>query len=168
MWPAPIHATATLTTDVPREFVWRAFESAPRWPEVLKDIEAAEIEPDGRVVAGAVMRSRAVPGTMAVNMAYHVLEAEPPQRLVTESTAAGFRARTHYRFDVAANGGTDIALTAEVAAQKMSMRVFIAAKRSAHVQMVEGSLHRRMQSMLALAEILWREAGGSSPADVAR
>jgi hypothetical protein len=157
MWPAPIHATATLTTDVPREFVWRAFESAPRWPEVLTDLEAAHIEPDGRLVVGAVMRSRAVPATMAVDMAYHVLEAEPPQHLVTESTASGFQARTRYRFDVAANGGTDITLTADVAAQKMSMRVFVAAQRSQHVKMVEGSLHRRMQSMLALAEMLWRE-----------
>ena len=51
IWPAPVHATATLITDVPPAFVWRAFESAPRWPEVLKDIERAAIEPDGRLVA---------------------------------------------------------------------------------------------------------------------
>src|SRR4051812_34935022 len=105
MLPAPISATVTMTSEVPRDHVWRAFESAPRWPQVLKDVESAEIEPGGRLASGAVMRTYAVPGTMAVDMAYHVLAAEPPHHLVTESNAAGFRAHTDYRFAEGARGG---------------------------------------------------------------
>lgn len=162
MWLAPIVATVTLTTDVPREFVWRAYESAPRWPEVLKDLEGAEIEPDGQLVAGAVMRSRAVPGTMAVDMAYQVLAAEPPEHLRTESAAAGFKAVADYRFAVAANGGTEITLSANVAAEKFMMRLYVAVQRSQHATMIEASLRRRLQSMLNLADILWKEATGKT------
>jgi hypothetical protein len=160
MWPAPIHATASLMTDVPREYVWRALESATRWPEVLKDIAEAAIDPDGRLQAGAIMRSRAVPGTMAVDMAYRVIEAQAPERLVTESSASGFTARTAYRFMPAANGGTEITLSADVSADKKLTRLYVAAQRSKHVDMVRGSLLRRMNLMLVLAEAIWREQTG--------
>jgi hypothetical protein len=165
MWPAPIRASATLNSAVPRDFIWRAFESAPRWPEVLKDLSSATIEPDGRLAAGAVMRSQAVPGTMAVDMAYRVLEAEAPARLVTVSEANGFTARTAYGFAPAADGGTDLTLTAEVTAQKLPVRLYVAIQRDKHVQMVQGSLIRRMSAMLELAERIWREqAGPAGPA----
>lgn len=165
-WPAPIRATVILTTDAPPEWVWRAFESAPRWPEVLQDVEAAEIAPAGRLVAGAVMHSRGVPGTMAVDMAYHVLAAERPHHLQTESIAAGFRARTDYRFETADGGGTTITLTADVAAERTMMRLYIAIQRKRHVELIEASLTRRMQSMLALAETLGRESGKTQPHDM--
>ena len=154
---APISAKATLTSDAPREYVWRAFESAPRWPEVLQDIQGAHIEPDGRLVAGAVMRSQAVPGTMAVDMAYQVLEAERPHRLVTESTAAQFRARVEYQFAEGARGGTQITLASTVRAERASMRLYIALQRKRHTELIEGSLNRRMRAMLDLAEKIWRE-----------
>jgi hypothetical protein len=157
MWPAPVRASATLTSGVPREFVWRALESAPRWPEVLKDIASAEIEPDGRLATGAVMRSYAVPGTMAVDMSYRVIEAAASERLVTESTANGFTARTEYRFAASADGGTDITLAADVSAQKLPVRLYVATQRDKHVTMVQGSLIRRMTAMLELAERIWRE-----------
>jgi hypothetical protein len=157
MWPAPIRASATLTSDVPRAFVWRAMQSAPRWPEVLKDVASAEIAPDGRLAAGAVMHSRAEPGTMAVDMAYRVLEATAPERLVIESEANGFVARTEYRFAVSAGGGTDVTLNADVRARKLPMRLYVAIQRDKHVPMVQGSLIRRMSAMLELAERIWRE-----------
>ena len=160
MWPAPISATVNLTTDVPREYVWRAFESAPRWPEVLKDVEEAAIEPDGRLIAGAVMRSRAVPGTMAVDMAYHVLTAEPPEHLCTRSRAAGFTAEADYHFAEAANGGTELSLAARVIAEKFAMRVYIATQRGKHTTMIEASLRRRIEAMLTLGEKLWKETSG--------
>lgn len=154
---APITATVTMDTEVPREYVWRAFESAPRWPEVLQDIESAQVEPNGRLEAGAVMRSRAVPDTRAVDMAYNVLEAEHPHRLVIQSSAVGFSAHTEYRFAEGAHGGTRITINGTVAAHKLSMRAFIAVKRKPHTQLIEGSLHRRMSSMLELAEKIWKE-----------
>jgi hypothetical protein len=157
MRPAPITVSVTIPTRVPREYVWRAFESAPRWPEVLHDLAAAEIEPDGRLVPGAVMRSRAVPGTMAVDMAYRVLDAVAPERLRTQSDAAGFTAVTDYRFAPEADGVTEITLNVSVAAQKAMVRLYIAVQRARHEEMVTASLHRRMQSMLALAEKIWKE-----------
>jgi hypothetical protein len=153
----PISATATLTSDAPREYVWRAFESAPRWPEVLKDLAEAQVEPNGRLEQGSIMRSRAVPGTMAVDMEYRVLEAERPHRLVTESKAAGFSAHTEYRFAEGAHGGTQVTIIGQVRADKASMRLYIAIQRRRHIELVEGSLHRRMRSMLDLAEKIWRE-----------
>jgi len=153
----PIAASVTLTTDAPRAFVWRAFETPQRWPEVLRDVAEAWIEPDGRLTPGAVLRSRAVPGTMAVDMAYSVLEAEPPHHLVTTSRAAGFDARSDYRFVEGPRGGTQVTLAATVRAASAPMRLYIAITRQRHVELVESSLRRRLQPMLALAESLWRE-----------
>ncbi len=159
MLPGPIAAAISLTTPAPPAMVWRAFEAAPRWPEVLRDIAEAWIDPDGRLIPGAVMRSRAVPGTMAVDMAYRVDETEPPHRLVTTSRAAGFTARADYRFAPDPAGGTQITLTAAVLAERASMRLYIAFTRPRHTEMVEASLRRRLQAMLTLAETLWREEG---------
>jgi hypothetical protein len=163
MWPGPITARVSLATDTPRAFVWRAFEAARRWPEVLPDLESAAIEPDDRLAVGAVMRSRAVPGTMAVDMAYHVLVAEAPARLVTDSRANGFRARTDYRFADADGGGTTITFAANVTAERKLMRAYISLQRGRYSDMVEASLRRRMQAMLVLAEKLWQEDGSAPP-----
>ena len=158
----PITATVTLTSEAPRDYVWRAFETVSRWPQVLPDLAEGWLDPAGQLEAGAVMRTKGAPGTMAVDMAYHLLEAERPHRLVTRSSAADFSAHTEYRFAEGANNGTQVTVTGTVRAEKVSMRLYVAIQRSKHVELVQGSLERRTRAMLTLAETLWRE---EHPAD---
>jgi hypothetical protein len=45
-------ATRTFATSASPSAVWAALEAAPRWPEVLTDLVAARIEPDGVLAEG--------------------------------------------------------------------------------------------------------------------
>ena len=63
-----ITVTRTFATAASPSAVWAALEAAPRWPEVLTDLIEARIEPDGVLAAGAVIRTRARPGTKAVDL----------------------------------------------------------------------------------------------------
>lgn len=154
---APIVATVTLTTEADRAAVWRALESAERWPEVLPDISAAHIEPDGRLREGSTIRTQPKPDTTMVEMAYHVLAADPRRRLVLASTAAGFDAHTEYVLADDPEGGTSVTLKATVMAEGIVMRVSTAVRRGTYATHVATSLRRRMGALLMLAETIARE-----------
>ena len=100
-----IRITETFSTTAPPAAVWAALEAAPRWPQVQSDLIEARIEPDGRLIAGATIRTKAKPGTAAVDMSYRVVEAERPSRLKIEAASAGhFRSRTEYRIEPEGDG----------------------------------------------------------------
>jgi hypothetical protein len=150
---APIHATVALTTSVPRAAVWQAFEQVSRWPQVLTELSEAAIAPTGPLAPGTVISTKALPGRNAIDMIYQVLAAEPLRRLVLVSRARGFRAQTEYLLEDA-DDGTELALTAEVSAERLLGRLSTALWRDQHARHVATSLRRRAQAMLTLAENL--------------
>jgi uncharacterized protein YndB with AHSA1/START domain len=149
----PIVATVTLTTAAPRAAVWQAFEAAPRWPQVLTDLAEATIAP-GRLEAGAVISTKALPGGNVIDMQYRVLAAEPLRRLVLASRARGFRAETEYVLDDDDEPGTQVTITAQVMPERVLGRLAVVLWRKRHAGHVAASLRRRGQALLTLAEML--------------
>jgi uncharacterized protein YndB with AHSA1/START domain len=122
----PIVATVTLTTAAPRAAVWQALEAAPRWPQVLTDLAEAAIAPAGRLEAGAVVTTKALPGRNVIDMSYRVLAVEPLRRLVMASSARGFRAETEYVLDDDEEAGTQVTITARVMPERVLGRLGVA------------------------------------------
>jgi hypothetical protein len=150
----PIVATVTLSTAAPRAAVWQALEAAPRWPQVLTDLAEAAIAPAGRLEAGAVISTKALPGLNVIDMQYRVLAAEPLRRLVLTSSARGFRAETEYVLDDDDEPGTQVTITARVMPERVLGRLAVVLWRKQHAGHVAASLRRRGQAMLTLAEML--------------
>lgn len=148
----PIVATVTLTTTALRAAVWQALEAAPRWPQVLTDLAEAAIAPAGRLEAGAVISTKALPGGNVIDMQYRVLAAEPLRRLVLTSRARGFGAETEYLLDDD-EGGTQVTITARVMPERVLGRLAVVLWRKQHAGHVAASLRRRGQAMLTLAEM---------------
>jgi hypothetical protein len=146
-----IKASVTLTTAASPAAVWSAFEEAPRWPEVLTDLLEARIEPDGKLVLGAVIRSKARPGSAAVDMRYEVIEAVPAQSLALASRPKGLRARTRYMFEPIGDGAR-ITVSSEMAAENLIGRVVMAYRRERYATQLVASLQKRTQALLNLAE----------------
>jgi hypothetical protein len=151
---SPVTATVALSTPAPVHATWAAFETATRLPEVLPDIAAAAVDPDGRLVPGATIRTVARPDRNVIDMRYDVLAAEPPRRLVLQSSAEGFRAQTTYDFEADTDGGTHVTVTAAVVAERIKGRLVALFWRSLVTQQLERSLRRRTEALLELAEKL--------------
>jgi len=135
--------------------VWTALESAPRWPELLTDLVSARIEPDGRLVTGAVIRTVARPGTRAADMTYRVVAADPRLHLAIESGTDDFRARTDYAIDAFASGSR-ITVTSEAEPVRWLHKITTALARRAYTRQFEAIMEARMLPMLALAERIQR------------
>jgi uncharacterized protein YndB with AHSA1/START domain len=148
-----IEVSVTLTSSAPPAAVWAAFESAPRWPEVLTDLVAARIEPDGKLAAGAVIRSEARPDTRAVDMRYSVTDAEPEKRLALASRLPGLRARTRYLFEPIGDG-TRVTVSSEMQAHSLIGRIVQSLRRSHYSGALVSVLQTRTQALLNLAERL--------------
>jgi len=146
-----IQVSVTLTTAASPAAVWSAYEQAPRWPEVLTDLVEARIEPDGKLVAGAVIRSRAQPNTGAADMRYDVIDAVPAQTLVLASHWKGLRGRTHYTFE-AIGDGARVTVSSEMTAESLIGRIIMAFWRSHYATQLVSSLQTRTQALLNLAE----------------
>jgi hypothetical protein len=150
--PNPITATRVFETAAPAAAVWAALENALRWPEVLTDLVAARIEPDGVLRAGAILSTIARPGTQARDMRYRVVAAAAPHRLSIESAVGGpFRARTDYAIAPLA-AGARVTVTSAVEAEGFLGKVLMALRRAAHTRQLEASLDARVPALLALAE----------------
>src|SRR5262245_16826160 len=122
--PNSITMTLTFSTSAPPSAVWAALESAPRWPEVLDDLTAARIEPNGKLVVGAVMRSFAKPGTEAADMAYKVVAAKRPRHLAIQAIVGNFRSRADYAID-ASDGGAKVTLAAAIEPMRALDKVIV-------------------------------------------
>jgi hypothetical protein len=147
-------ATRTFATSASPSAVWAALEAAPRWPEVLTDLVAARIEPDGVLAEGAVIRTVAKPGTRAVDMTYRVVAADPRLSLIIESDIPRrFHARTEYLIDPFA-AGARVTLTSWVVPIRWFHRIGVELARRSYVRQLEAALELRTRPMLDLAERL--------------
>jgi len=149
--PAPIHVSVTLTSTASPFAVWLAFGSVPRWPEFITDLIEARIEPDGKLVQGAVIRCQARPNTGAVDMRYDVAEAEPARRLVLVSNLKGLHARTRYVFE-GTGSGTRVTVTSEMQAKSLIGHVVLALWRTHYSAQLAATLQTRTQALLNFAE----------------
>ena len=159
----PITATVALTTPASVDAAWAAFATVVRWPEVLPDLAAARIEPDGALAAGAIIKTIAQPDRNVIDMSYHVLAAEPPHRLVLQSRAEGYSARTTYEFaavDPAEGAGTRVLATAAVTPERFKGRFASIFWRKLFIQQLERSVRRRATALLELAERIGAESDG--------
>ena len=148
-----IRVSVTLTTAASPAAVWSAFEQAPRWPEALPDLVAARIEPDGKLAAGAVIRSEARPGTRAVDMRYDVTDAVPPRRLALASRLPGLRASTRYAFEPIGDG-TRVTISSEMQAESLIGRIVQSLWRAHYSAELAGAVRTRTKALLNLAERL--------------
>jgi uncharacterized protein YndB with AHSA1/START domain len=149
----PLSATATLTSPAPLDKVWAAFTDAVRWPEVLTDFASARIDPDGVLAAGAVIQMVALPDRNVIDMSYRVIDADHPHRLVLESSANGFRARTIYEFRAAGpDTGTEVTVTAVVTPERLGGKITATLWPQKYNEHIESSIRRRTTTLLALAD----------------
>ena len=146
-----IQVSITLTTAASPAAIWSAFEQAPRWPEVLTDLVEARIEPDGKLVPGAVMQSKARPNTGAADMRYDVTEAVPAQSLALASHWKGLRGRTRYTFEPIGDG-TRVTVSSEMEAESLIGRVAMAIWRAHYATQLVSALQTRTRALLTLAE----------------
>jgi hypothetical protein len=149
--PAPITASVTLTSTASPFTVWLAFGDAPHWPKVLPDLIEARIEPDGKLVQGAVIHSKAKPDTGAVDMRYDVIEAEPAKRLVLASRIKGLHARTQYTFEGDVSG-TRLTVSSEIDATSLLGRIAVALWRARFAKQMAAAIEMRTRALITLAE----------------
>lgn len=147
----PLSATVTLTSPAPPDNVWKAFTDATRWPEVLTDLASARIDPDGVLAAGAIIQTAALPDRNLIDMSYRVVDADHPHRLVLESSADGFSARTIYEFKAAADTGTEVTVTAVVTPQRLGGKITSTLWPHKYNEHIERSVRRRTTALLELA-----------------
>jgi carbon monoxide dehydrogenase subunit G len=146
-----IRITETFSTAASPAAVWAALEAAPRWPQVQSDLIEARIEPDGVLAAGATIRTKAKPGTAAVDMSYRVVEAQRPNRLTIEAPAAGhFRSRTEYRIEPE-GAGTRLTISAAVEPVLWLHKITTQLARGWYTRQLSENLRTRTGSLLALA-----------------
>ena len=139
-------------TSAPRSAVWAALEAAPLWPDVQPDLAEARIDPDGVLAPGATIRTRAKPGTRAVDMTYRVLEAEKPRRLAIETAVAlHFRARTEYLIE-ADGEGARVILTSRIDPVHWLHKITTALERRWYTEQMTNNLKARIRPLLMLAE----------------
>ncbi|HVG51567.1 MAG TPA: SRPBCC family protein [Xanthobacteraceae bacterium] len=153
---APLSATISITTSASPEAVWEALTDVPRWPEVLPGVGSAHLEPDGALAPGAVIKTIALPGHNVVDMSYDVVSAEPIQRLVIQSSAQGYTARTAYDLSASKSSahphGTDVTATAIVTPVTFRKRLLSSLGRPKINESIELSVRRRTTALLELAE----------------
>jgi hypothetical protein len=147
----PMSVTATFANPLPPHEVWAAFTDVARWPEVLPDLASARIDPDGLLAPGATIQTVALPDRNVIDMSYQVIDVEPVQRLVLDSSAEGFSARTIYEFAPGESGaGTAVTATAFVKAERFSDRASSILWRKKYIELIERSVRRRTTALLEL------------------
>lgn len=151
MFSYPI--TATFHADAPPEAVWDAITGVERWHEVLPGVGAAQIEPPGRLEAGASIRALTGPQEAPVVQFYRVTVVEPPHRLTLESDTESWRGRTEYTLE-AESSGTKVIVhsTMEVTGGLLRVQMFVVG-RTLNKQR-EDALRERTRLLLTLAERL--------------
>jgi uncharacterized protein YndB with AHSA1/START domain len=140
-----------MTTPAPPAAVWRALEATERWPEVKPDIAAARIEPNGRLEAGATIRTFVKPGHSVTDMEYRVLAAERPHRVVWMTRVPRLRVETEL---VLANdaSGTRLEVTLRVDGETLFSRLFLFAFRRRYEEALLLSAVTRLRPLLTLAK----------------
>ena len=133
--------------------MWDAITGVERWPEVLPGVGAAQIEPPGRLEAGATIRALTGPQDAPVVLFYRVAVAEPPHRLTLESDSDAWRGRTEYTLD-ADGSGTKVTVhsTMEVTGSLLRVQMFVVGKPMTKQR--EDALRERTRLLLTLAERL--------------
>jgi uncharacterized protein YndB with AHSA1/START domain len=147
----PLSATVTFTHPASPNDVWAALADVSRWPDVLPDLASARIDPDGTLTAGATIETVALPDRHVINMSYRVIEAEPARRLVLESRADGFSARTVYEFKPADTAGTMLIVTALVTPERLAGKITSQLWPRKYNEHIERSIRRRTTALLDLA-----------------
>jgi len=152
----PITAKLTFTTSAPLSATWQAFATPERWPEVLPDLAAVRVEPDGTLTPGAVIKTIAKPDRNIIDISYQVIAAEPERWLAIQSSAEGYRADTRYEF-VPVNEaehalGTRVTASATITAERIRGRFISVVWRSKLVEQVERAVRRRTTALIELAE----------------
>jgi len=151
MFSYPI--TATFHADAAPQAVWDALTGVERWPEVLPGVGAAQIEPPGRLEAGAAIRALTGPQEAPVVQFYRVAQVEPPRRLTLESDTESWRGRTEYTIEPDGTGTKlTVHSTMEVTGGLLRLQMFVVG-RTLNKQR-EDALRERTRLLLTLAERL--------------
>ena len=151
MFSYPI--TATFHADAAPQAVWDALTGVERWPEVLPGVGAAQIEPPGRLEAGATIRALTGPQEAPVVQFYRVAQVEPPRRLTLESDTESWRGRTEYTLEPDGTGTKlTVHSTMEVTGGLLRLQMFVVG-RTLNKQR-EDALRERTRLLLTLAERL--------------
>jgi hypothetical protein len=150
-----LSATDTFVTTAPPAAMWAALANPQRWPDVLTDLREGLIEPPGNLREGAVIRTFARPGTSAVDMAYHVVLAEPERRLSFRSEGKDWRGATDYTIEAALPTRVTLKISIEPIGfwPRLSVRIW----RRAYQEQIASNASPRMLAMLRLAETIARE-----------
>jgi hypothetical protein len=144
------------TAPAPPAAAWASFTAVTRWPEVLPDIAAARIEPEGELTRGAVIKTIAKPERNIIDMSYRIIAAEPQQLLTLQSRAEGYRADTTYAFEPLDRTnpelGTRLTVSATVTPERLRGRIVAILWRSKVAENIERAVTRRTTALLALVE----------------
>jgi uncharacterized protein YndB with AHSA1/START domain len=151
MFSYPI--TAEFHADATPQAVWDAITGVERWHEVLPGVGAAQIEPPGRLEAGASIRALTGPQEAPVVQFYRVTEVEPPHHLTLESDTESWRGRTQYTIEPGGAGSkVTVHSTMEVTGGLLRVQMFVVG-RTLNKQR-EDALRERTRLLLTLAERL--------------
>lgn len=151
----PLTVTLHLSTPVTPDGVWRAFEAVERWPETMPGIVAAVREPAGALAAGTLLRTRPRDSEAAERI-YRVVAAEPPRRLVLALDEDDYRALTRYEITGAADGETDIVVTATLDAVGLVQSIRFLAWRERIKPVLTANTRERAEALVELAGRLSR------------
>ena len=149
--PFPLTVSQTFSTSASPAAVWRALESAGRWPKVIATLAEVTVEPPRALAAGSIIRSRAVPGSGAADLTYRVIAAEPPRHLVLVIEDEDYTARTDYR--IAQDGGeTDVLVTSTLNPKGIAQSIRFLLWQARIAPALNANVRDRTQALLRLAE----------------
>ena len=150
----PLKNTLTLSTTASPAAVWRAFSRVDLWPQVLPAVITARLEPDGALAAGSRIVTRATPGSHTADLAYRIVAAEPPRRLVLEIEEDDYRATTEYVIAATpdAAGMTDVTVTSRLEARGLAQTARFLLWQQRLVPMLSATARQRGEAFLGLAE----------------
>jgi hypothetical protein len=143
--------TVQFHADAAPQAVWAALEAVSRWPEVIPDLAAIRIEPEGPLAAGAVIHTRTGPVGATVEMEYRVIEAEPPRHLLLETETYDWLGRTDYTIEADGDGAqVTVVSTMNVTGMLLRLQMLVVGKTLNEQRAT--ALRARTHALLTLAE----------------
>jgi uncharacterized protein YndB with AHSA1/START domain len=144
----PLQVTQTLTTSAAPSDVWRAFEAVVRWPQTMRFIREAALDPKGALAPRSRIHTFSESGARRDE---HVVEVEPPHRLVLTIDDEDYRARTEYRI-APDEHGSEIVVTGTLVARGIGQSIRFLLWRERMTPMLKTTLRERTQAIVELAE----------------
>jgi uncharacterized protein YndB with AHSA1/START domain len=148
----PLKNTLTLSTSASPAAIWRAFTRVELWPQILPAVISARLE--GAFAAGSRIVTRATPGSRSADLAYRIVAAEPPRRLVLEIEEDEYRSTTEYVIAETrdASGMIDVTVASTLEAHGFAQILRFLLWRERLTPMLSATARQRGQAFLDLAE----------------